>query len=406
MELNNKQQIVELVKTSNNILLVSHVNPDGDAIGSLIALYLVFKKMGKNVTAAVSTEISSIFDFLPKIETITHDFSGIKDFIISLDLTNVSIEKLGYKKDLINNKLNIVVAPKSGNFSPEDVSFSYGANKFDLIFVLDCPDLDRLGTLYDENTDLFYETPIINIDHHPGNDNFGKVNLIDLTATSTSEILVSLIESFSREKQLLDSDIATCLLTGITTDTGSFQNTNTTPKSLTVAAQMVAAGARQQEIVQKIYKTKKLSTLKLWGAILSKIKKETTNFVWSYVTEKDFIQTKSATNETQGVIDELLKTVPEIDFALLLVEKNGSLHGSFRSTKININVSEIAKIFGGGGHEQAAAFELTKTNYSESGAMIINKINEILSNKKEENKHINSDDQSNQYELEIPEELK
>lgn len=378
MELTNKQQIVELIKSSKNILLTSHINPDGDAIGSVIAFFLALKKLKKNVTATIASDISTVFDFLPQINNINQNLNAIKDFIVTFDLSNANIEKLGYKKDLSANKLNIVITPKSGNFSPEDVSFSYGANKFDLIFVLDCPDLDRLGTLYDENTDLFYETPIINIDHHPGNDNFGKVNWVDLTATSTSEIMVSLIESLSREQQLLDENIATCLLTGIITDTGSFQNTNTTPKSLTVAAQMVAAGARQQEIVQKIYKTKKLSTLKLWGSILARIKKENTNFVWSYATQEDFTKTRSSTNETQGVIDELIKTVPGIDFALLIVERNGALHTSLRSTKIDINVSKIAKMFGGGGHEQAAAFELTKTNFAKSGQMIINKINEFL----------------------------
>lgn len=374
MELNDKQQTVELLKKSKNVLLVTHVNPDGDALGSLLALHMVLKKLDKNVTAVSTSEISEVYRFLPKIEQIESKFSGMKDFIVSIDLVNSGIEKLSYKKDVEQNKLNIIVSPKNGNFSPEDVSFRYGKNKYDLIIVLDAPTLDRVGGIYDENAELFYETPIINIDHHPGNDHFGKVNWVDLTATSTAEILVSLIESVSREKQLLDADVATCLLTGITTDTASFQNTNTTPKSLTIAAQLVAAGARQQEIIRKIYKTRQLTTLKLWGRVLSRIKQEPEGFVWSYATKKDLEEVGAGENETSGVIDELIKTVPGVDFALLLTERSNGVHGSFRSTSKNVKVVDMAHLFGGGGHEQAAAFRMDGENLDQVKDNILSKI--------------------------------
>ncbi len=397
MELTEKQQIVELVRESKNIFLTTHTNPDGDALGSILSFYLILKKLGKNVTAVTPTQAPRVFDFLPEISRVTTDFDGLKDFIVSIDLTNANIDKLGYKKDIENNKINVVITPKTGNFTPEDVSFSYGKNKFDLVFVLDAPDLERLGPIYDNNSDLFYETPVVNIDHHPGNNHFGKVNWVDMTATSTSEILVSLIESLSREKQLIDADIATCLLTGITTDTASFQNTNTTPKSLTVAAQLVAAGARQQEIIQKIYKTKELSTLKLWGVILSRVQMDSENFVYSYVSKNDFTDCSANEDQTQGVIDELLKTVPGIDFALLLSEKKGNLHGSFRSTKKNVNVSKIAQIFGGGGHEQAAAFQIKNALLADKKTDIINEIKKFQVNNK-----ITDSNQSQDGAFEVP----
>jgi len=373
MELSSKQQIVDLIKKSNNILLTTHTNPDGDALGSMLAFYLVLKKMDKKVIAVSPGATPQVLNFLPQVNSLNNKFSGMRDFIVSVDLANAQIDRMAYKKDPNNKKLQIIVTPKVGNFSPEDVSFSYGANKFDLIFVLDAPDLDRLGAVYDENTELFYETPIVNIDHHPGNEYFGKINWVDLTATSTSEILVSLIESLSREKQLLDAEVATCLLTGITTDTGSFQNNNTTPKSLTIAAQLVAAGAAQQEIIQKIYKTKALSTLKLWGVILSRVIKED-NFIWSYATKNDFIATGAKENETQGLIDELLKTVPGIDFALLLSDKSGAVHGSLRAAKKSVNVASVAQLFSGGGHEGAAAFQIKDSTLETMKEEIIKEI--------------------------------
>ena len=375
MELTPKQQTIELVRAAQRVLILSHVNPDGDALGSMIALTLVLKKLGKEVTAVTSDVLPENLQFLPSKENLTSTFSGTKDFIISVNTSKIKVDKLGYKNNPEENKLNIIITPQTGLFKPEDVTFSFGQYKYDLIVVLDSPDFERLGPIYDKNTELFYETPVVNIDHHPGNDYFGKVNWVDLTATSTAEILVALVESLGREKPLLDTDVATALLTGIIVDTGSFQNANTTPKSFTVAAQLVAAGARQQEIIKWIFKTKTLSTLKLWGRVLENVREEApSRFIWSAVKRQDFADAAADDSATSGVLDELLKTAPNIDFALLLSEKNDGLHGSFRSAKAGVDVSAIARLFGGGGHEAAAAFNLVGESLNSRGTEVIQKI--------------------------------
>ena len=381
MELTPKQQTTELVRTAARILIVTHSNPDGDALGSTLALTMVLKKLGKDVQTVIVDPIPEVFTFLPHIGSLESAIAQGKDFIISLDTSHAKVEKLGYKSVAAEQKVNIIVTPSEGTFGPQNVSFQEGSFKFDLIFVLDSPDLDRLGMLYDENTDLFYQTPVVNIDHHPGNEYFGKVNWVDLTATSTAEILVSLIESLGREKSLFDEDVATALLTGITTDTGSFQNTNTTPKALTVAAQMVAAGARHGEIVRSIYKTKKLSTLKLWGKVLSAIHEEPERFVWSTLTASDYTDAGAQESESSGVIDELLKSAPGQEFALLLTERAAGLHGSLRSIEKTVNVAEIARLFGGGGHEHAAAFSIEDGTLASHQSQIIPRIREYLREK-------------------------
>jgi len=376
MELTPKQQIIELVNKSKNILLITHANPDGDALGSMLALYLVFKKLGKNVSAVCSDVYPKVLEFMPQINQVKQEVDANKDFIITLDTHKGKVERLGYKNATDENKLSIIITPKAGvNFTEDDVSCAQGNLKYDLIFVLDAPDQERLGKIYIENPNLFYEVPIINIDHHPSNSYFGKVNWVDLTATSTSEILVSLIESLGRGKNLLDEDIATNLLTGIITDTGSFQHSNTTPKSFTVAAQLVAAGAKQQEIVKHIFKTKRLSTLKIWGKVLSNIKEEKNHrFIYSTINSIDFKVNNADPSETSGVTDELLKTAPGIDFALLLTERNGNVHGSFRGANESTDVAEIAKMLGGGGHKLAAAFQINGKNISDIEDELIEKI--------------------------------
>lgn len=385
MEQTPKQQIIDLIKKSKNILVFSHENPDGDAIGSSLALTLALNKLGKSTSFVCADTISDTFKFLPHLDKIIAEPKAGDQFTITLDTADAKITKLGYKNYPTDNKLKIVIETKNSQLTKDQVSFEGGA-KPDLIIVLDSSEIERIGRLYEEHTALFYETPVVNIDHHPGNDNFGKVNWVDLTATSTAEIMVSLIESLSsiasQDKKspvnLIDEDIATLLLTGLTTDTGSFQNTNTTPKAFTVAAQLVAAGARQQEIVKNIYKTKKFTTLKLWGKALERLRLESENrFAWAYLTKGDFSLIGAGESENAGVIDELLKSVPDIDFALLLTEKKGSLYGSLRSTQPKTSVEEIAKIFGGGGHKMAAAFKLENGSFEKDSLGIIDQIKDF-----------------------------
>ncbi len=362
MELTPKQQALERIKSANQILLLTHKQPDGDALGSILALLQALRKLNKTVNAVVSDPIPTQLNFLPGLNLLESDFLSGKDFIVSINTTNTGVKKLGYKKDEENNRVLIMITPSHGVIRREDVALESNSYEVDLIITLDCSSVDRLGDFYNQHTPLFYETPLINIDHHPDNEQFGAVNWVDVTATSTAEILVSLIEALGRETSLLDADIATNLLTGITTDTDSFQNMNTTPKSLTVAAQLVALGGRQQEIVHNIYKIKDISTLKLWGKALSTIQQHPDlQTLWAKVSKQDFLDAGVTNESTSGLIDELLKTAQGVAFVFLLSERENGVHVSFRSVEKGIPVSEIAKLLGGGGHEVAAAADIDDT---------------------------------------------
>ena len=355
---------------------MTHKNPDGDALGSVLALYLSLRKLGKDVIAVCNDPAPASLAFLPQVEKIDQNFAGSRDFVISLDITKTKADKVMYKVN--GDKLDIVITPKGGRFSKDDISCCDGTFHFQAVVVLDSPDLERVGSPYEKNPEIFYDVPVVNIDHHAGNDYFGKINLVDLTSTSTAEILVSVLEALTGDPKFFNEDIATALLTGIITDTNSFQNTNTTPKSLTVAAQLVASGGRQQDIIKYIYKTKALSTLRLWGRALSNLKDEKEyKFVWAELKKKDYLEVGAAETESSGVIDELLKTASGVDFALLLSERNGDVNGSLRSTNKSKDVQAIAKLFGGGGHPMASAFQLSGTNLEQSSAKIIQKIKDF-----------------------------
>ncbi len=377
MELTPKQQVVDILRNKQKFIIFTHKSPDGDAIGSTLAVVLAMKKLGKEVTAVCNDSMPAVFNYLKEITEIKDQFKATKDFVISLNVSDIKADKLLYK--VKDNQLEIIISPKMGQFEPDMVTFPEGGFGYDAVICLDSTDLERLGEVYEKNAELFYSLPLVNIDHHSGNTHFGKINLIDMTATSTSEILVSVFEAMTGDPKFIDEPIATSLLTGIIADTNSFQNANTTPKSLTVAAQLVASGGRQQDIIKNIYKTKTLSTLRLWGRALSNLHDEMAyKFVWSELRKRDFAEVSATEDESGGLIDELLKTASGANFALLLSEKSGEVHGSLRSSVPSIDVAEIAKLFGGGGHMMAAAFQMPDKTLSAAAIEIIRKIKSYL----------------------------
>ena len=355
MELSPKQQVTELIRKFSNILIVTHARPDGDALGSALAMHKVIEALGKHPTTIILDEIPGMYRFLPGLDTITTQLAGSRDLVVSVNTTRTKVDKLKYNTTA--ERLNVVISPKDGQFAEKDVEIRQGAYNFDLVIVLDAPDLDRLGKLYEENPDLFYEAPVVNIDHHPSNDYFGAVNLVDLTATSTSEILVGVIEALG--ESLMTEDVATLLLTGLITDTGSFQNANTTPKSLTVSAQLVAQGGRQQEIIQHVYRTKPLSTLRLWGRALTRLQYDPeTRVVWASLSHRDFQETGGTATEAKGVIDALMSSAPDAEIVLLLREGDGGrVDGSVRTTK-GVDATKVVGFWNGGGHKGAAGFDV------------------------------------------------
>ena len=371
-----RKQIVDLVKRSKSILIMPSSPVDGDSLGSALGLYLVLKKIGKQATVVCADPIPEAFQFLPTTKIISHEFTSARDFIVTLDCKKAKIKSIRTK--LEHDKVNIILTAKKGQFSGEDISFHHGPSRYDLIITVDTGDLEQLGRFYEDNTELFSKIPVINIDHHASNDYFGKLNLVDVMGSATTEILLPLVRDFEKDagKKLMDEDIATLLLAGIITDTGSFQNANTTPRSFAVSAELIKSGARQQEIIQHVFKTKHLSTLRLWGRILTNLRIDKEHrFVWSAISKRDLNETGSREDETGGIIDELLTNAPGTEVVLLLKERNdGIISGSVRTTTPSVDASAIAEMFGGGGHTRAAGFKIPGTELATVENMVIEKI--------------------------------
>jgi len=378
-----QQQIIEFIRKSRRILVLPSSPPDGDSLGSAIALYMALKKLGKEVTVVCNDPIPEVLQFLPNSKVIGNKILASHDFIITIDLKNSKIEHI--KSNIENDKVNIIIHPKEGRISEDDLSFNKGEVNYDLIITVDTAELKQIRGFYEDNIEMFHQIPVINIDHHISNANFGKLNLVDVMASSTTEIILPILEELSRieNKDLIDEDTATLLLTGIITDTGSFQNANTTPKSFDEAAKLVSYGARQQEIIQHIYKTKQLSQLKLWGRVLSKIQTdEEHKMVWSIVSQQDFKDTQSTEDQTGDIIDELLTNAPGAEVILLMKEKSdGSISVSVRTTTPSTSAAKIAQNFDGGGHTQAAGFRISGKSLQDAEFEVVNFVKEFQKKK-------------------------
>lgn len=383
-------QVIQLLQKSQKILILPSSPPDGDSIGSALALYLVLRKLGKEATVVCTDTIPEVYQFLPTINVIGSDFSTSNDFIVTLDCTKAKIDTI--KTNLEDNKVNIIITPKQGSLGEKEVSFHYGPTKYDLVIVVDAGDLSQLGRLYEENAGLFTQIPVINIDHHVSNNHFGKVNLVDMMASSTTELLIPVVEEYAKleGKELINEDVATLLLAGIITDTGSFQNANTSPKAFASASHLLGYGARQQEIIQHIYKTKNLTMLKLWGRVLTKIQFDPLyRIVWSTLSKQDFQQTQSSAEETGDIIDELMTNAPGADVILLIKERGeGIISCSIRTTSQSVDASALAESFDGGGHVQAAGFKIKSDDLKSTEEKIIKKVREFQA----ERLHIHPDE--------------
>lgn len=296
--------VAKAIKKHKSFLITSHINSEGDAIGSQLALGTLLERLNKKFYIINDTEPPKTFRFFPEVEKI--------------------------KK-----------------FSPRRFYF-------DTAIILDCSDLDRIGRV---KRLVGADKLIINIDHHRGNTKFGDINWIGEDSSSTGEMLFQLFNYLGLK---ITEKEGAFLYAAILTDTGSFRYTNTTPKTHRVAAKLLECGIKPSRIYENIYENFSFSARKLLGHALTTLKKtKDGKIAWIWLTKKHFKKSGGSLEETIDFVNypRFIKDVKMAIFFMQVPHKKNEIKVSLRS-KGDVNVYKIAKFFGGGGHRTAAGCNL------------------------------------------------
>jgi bifunctional oligoribonuclease and PAP phosphatase NrnA len=313
-------KIVQLIKAEQNILILPHIFPDGDTIGSSVALYLALEHMGKTPFILLDEEIPNNLKFLPCPQ--------------------------------INNPLDYKYVP-------------------DIVISIDCSDENRLG-----NRKRYLDEAMmsINIDHHVTNTYFAKNNLVDDQAAATGEIVFKLLKSLQSP---ITKDIATCIYTAISTDTGSFKYDNTTSQTHETVAELLQCGIDLNGITTAIYQNKPVYKVKLLTEVLNTLEFHFGGkLAIMYVSMEMLKQNGAHIVDTEGLI-EFARDTEGVEVGVLLKElSKNEIKVGFRA-KYNVDVGMIAEQFGGGGHKKASGCTVYDT-LDETKRIILNKIEKYI----------------------------
>jgi nanoRNase/pAp phosphatase (c-di-AMP/oligoRNAs hydrolase) len=362
------EQINKLLENKKRVLIVFQRDAKNDSIASALALFLFLEKFNKNVEIVCDNfNLPNNLRFLKNSEKIKHNFSFLKKFVISVDVEKTGVKELSY--DLKDEKLKIYITPKQGYLDKENIKTAQSDFKYDLIFVLNTTDLTSLGSIYEENTELFFGTPIVNIDYKPSNEYFGQINMIDMTLSSTSEVIYNLLQNISPKN--IDEDIATAILTGIISETKSFKSNSVKPQTLELASKLISMGAKREEIIENLYRTRTISMMKLWGHTLTQIKhNKNLGLIWSTITREDFIRCNATKADIYDIADEIINTSPDSKITLILhedeKEENKDTIHAIISTNKNCNVKELVAKYNPEGTDKHSSFKMTGKTLSEA----------------------------------------
>lgn len=298
-----------IFSNSANILVVGHEHPDGDSISSALALKFFFEAFGKQAEIFFDKFSIEHFCFLPAIEsviTLEDKLKGLYDLVVGIDY--------GSEKKLYLPSKNISCGTNSG------IPF------------------------------------FVTIDHHLVDSQIGDVKIIKEDRSSTCEVLY---EMFKELNFTITKKIADCLLCGIISDTGGLQHKSVSHNTLLAVGDLLEKGAKPYKIVKHLFQNHSVDVLKLWGKILSRIKKDPHNLMsFSIVSKGDLYECGCSIEDLGGLVS-IINTNPDTKFTLLLTESDAHLmSGSLRSEDYKgVDVSQIAKVFGGGGHKLASGFK-------------------------------------------------
>lgn len=381
MSLTPTQQFEELVKKSTTPLVILPQFPSRDAVATAFALAFYLKQIGKETHLAGENIVSDkeTFSFIGEPDNLLPSITGARDFVLTFSTTRNKI--LNVRTETGAEELRIFLTPENGAIDPRDFSFIPAKFKFDLAIVIGSPDKEHLGKVYEENPDIFYELPIINIDNHSDNELFGQLNLVDITASSNAEILADILSKSALGK--MNEQVNESLLAGIITATDSFQKKNTTPKALQIASHLMDQGADQQKIIRSLYKTQPLHLLKLWGRVMAGVKwNEELKLIWALVSVEDLVQARASASDLPRVLEKIRGNYSSGNFFMILYPESATQVRGLIKAATNESLTLLAERFKEGTlHGDTLEFALAINSLDQAERLTLEKMEGLLGTK-------------------------
>ena len=377
MALNETQQLFESLNRAKDILVAFRRDGTVDAVGSALAISGVLRRMGKSVETVSQDFIPQPQTaFLTGVDSIKPAILGLQKFVIMINTDKISLANLQTHRD--DKEVRLEMLPHQGMWSSEDVKTEKLPFRFDLIVTVDTPDLESLGTLRSQHPDFFATQPIIYIDHDPKNEHYGHIICVDIAASSTAEVVWNLFSGFDRAT--IDADAATALITGIIAQTDRFTSPRVTPRTLTIAAELVSMGAKRSEVIANLYRTRNVSGLRLWGRALARLQHDAARkLVWTVLTRQDFSHAGAKENELPGIVEELIFSSPDAQVVVLLYEQeSGGICGLLHCRRPH-DARALSAHFGSEGRPDYARFCLMGASLVDAEREVIEKVRTMLS---------------------------
>ena len=312
------QTIIKTIDPAKQIAIVLPKQANVDLVGAAMALSLgLTSSAGSAKKATIFGIEPSNLSFLKTQPKVHPALNSGTQLAIKISNKHAEPSELRYEKG--NDGLTVFITPKNGQFQESDVTVLPPSTNFDLVVILGAANFEAIGSLYTENTKLFFETPHINIDTNPTNEFFGSVNYVQTTASSVSEIVMDILEAI---KVPLDNEtLATALLSGIISQTSSFRDPKTTPQAMLKASRLIQAGAKQQDIIQHLFKTKPLALLQLWGRALARlVALPEKQILTAVVTKSDLEKTQTGIDTLPLVARDIIEMITGYSLVILLAE--------------------------------------------------------------------------------------
>lgn len=377
MALNEHDQFNEAARRGQRILVALPHAAGLDEAAAALALGAVLRGQGKTVDlVSDGFEKRPEHSLLPAPERIQKELGPLQHLLISVPLGRARLRDLGYT--ITGDDLLITLAPEGENWNPAEVKTRVGGYRYDLAVTLGAPDLDSLGAVYRGATDFWHSVPILNVDHAAANERYGAVNLVDIRAAAVSEVAHDLL--LECDPRALDREISTALLAGIIHKTRNFKTENVSPKTLTVAAKLVEAGADRERIMNLLYRTHNVETLRLWGRALARLRVDTgRKIAWTLLSRQDFVAAGASEADLAGVLEDLVAASPEVAISFVLYEAaDRSVKGILHSNRADFDAFAVARDWSPAGSPRQAAFSLPAPSIVEASELVLQKIKALI----------------------------